>query len=126
MQIKSNNAQHNKNEQSSISASSAIATIEGALASVSHDFNSFVDDVDHLIKEASSLTGEELNQAREKLNERILMARKLVEKKGDSLTKQARKSVAAGNKYVHQQPWQIVGAGAALGLLMGLALVRRR
>lgn len=126
MLIKSNNAQHSKDEKNAMPTSSAIATVEGALASVSNDFHTFVDDVDHLIKEASSLGGEELDRAREKLSERIATARDLVERKGNSLTKQARKSVAAGNKYVHQQPWQIVGAGAALGLLIGLALVRRR
>lgn len=117
MSIRSNSVQPNANGEN---------TIEDALAGVSHEFHNFVDDVEHLIKEASSLTGEELEHTKTKLNARIATARDLVEKKGSSLTKQARKSVAAGNKYVHQQPWQFVGAGAALGLLIGLALVRRR
>lgn len=112
MSIKSNGVQPN--------------TIEDTLAGVSHEFHNFVDDVEHLIKEASSLTGEELDQARAKLNDRIATARELVEKKGESLTKQARKSIAVGNKYVHQQPWQIIGASMAAGLLIGMALVRRR
>src|SRR5690348_6340329 len=114
MSIRSLSAQPNANEQN---------VIEDALAGVSHEFHNFVDDVEHLIKETSSLTGEELDQARTKLNERIATARDLVEKNGNSLSKQARKSVAAGNKYVHQQPWQFVGAGTAIGLLIGLALV---
>ena len=126
MQIKSSSTPHNSSGKNAMSTASALATVEGALAGLSHEFHNFVDDVEHLIEETSSLTGEELDQARVKLNERIATARNLVEKKGNSLTRQARKSVAAGNKYVHQQPWQIVGAGVAAGLLIGLALVRRR
>lgn len=109
-----------------MSTPTVLATVENTLAGVSHEFHNFVDDVEHLIKETSSLTGEELDQARAKLNKRIAAARDLVEKNGDSLAKQARKSIAVGNKYVHQQPWQIIGAGVAAGLLIGLALVRRK
>lgn len=126
MPIKSNSSPSKTNGQTSMSTSSVIATVEGALASVSHEFHNFVDDVEHLIKETSSLTGEELEQARAKLNERIAMARDTVEQTGGALTKHARKSIAAGNKYAHQQPWQIIGAGVAAGLLIGLALAHRR
>lgn len=126
MLFKSNSAQPNANGQNAMSTSSVLANVEGALAGVSHEFHSFVDDMEQLIRETSSLTGEELDQAREKLKKRVATARHLVEKKGGSLTKQARKSIAAGNKYAHQQPWQIVGAGAALGLIIGLVLARSR
>lgn len=109
-----------------MSTSSVLPTIEDTLAGVSSEFHNFVDDMENLIKETSSLTGEELDQARAKLNKRIASARKVVEKNGDTLTKQARKSIAVGNDYVHQQPWQIIGAGVVAGLLIGAALVRRR
>ena len=119
MSIKSNSTQHNSDEKHSMSTASALATVEDALVDVSHEFHTFVDDVENLIKATSSLTGKELDQASAKLNARIATARDLVEKKGDSLAKQARKSIAVGNKYVHQQPWQIIGAGVAAGLLIG-------
>jgi ElaB/YqjD/DUF883 family membrane-anchored ribosome-binding protein len=73
----------------------------------------------------TSLTGDELDHARAKLNERVATARDSVEKMGSSLNAQARKSIATGQSYAHKQPWQVVGAGAALGLLIGFVLARR-
>lgn len=108
-----------------MSTSSILASVEGALTGVSQEYHGFLDDIEQLLKETKSLTGEEFEQARTQLNQRVATARNSVEKMKGSLSDQARKSIAAGQQYAHKQPWQIAGAGAALGLLIGIVLARR-
>ncbi len=37
----------------------------------------------------------------------------------------ARKTAETTNTYVHEQPWNAIGASAAVGLLLGYLLARR-
>jgi ElaB/YqjD/DUF883 family membrane-anchored ribosome-binding protein len=39
--------------------------------------------------------------------------------------RQARQALAAGDSYVHEQPWEAIGAAAVAGLLVGLLVLRR-
>jgi ElaB/YqjD/DUF883 family membrane-anchored ribosome-binding protein len=39
---------------------------------------------------------------------------------------QARHTAKATNSYVHENPWQAIGIGAVLGLLLGVALTQRK
>lgn len=92
---------------------------------VSGEFHNFIADMEDLIKEATSLTGDELNQAKAKLSHRIDSAKKSVEELGGEIAAQARQGASATNDYVHHQPWQAIGTGAAVGLLVGFMLARR-
>lgn len=93
---------------------------------LSGELNNFIQDIEDLIKEATSLTGEELVQVKARLHARVAEARESVEELGGEIAEQARKGVAATNEYVHHQPWQAIGAGAAVGLLVGYMLARRQ
>jgi len=73
----------------------------------------------------TSLTGEDLARAKAKLTERVATAKKSVEEMGGAIASQARKSATATNDYVHANPWQAIGIGAAVGLLLGFVLARR-
>jgi ElaB/YqjD/DUF883 family membrane-anchored ribosome-binding protein len=39
--------------------------------------------------------------------------------------RQAREALSAGDTYVHDQPWQAIGAAAVAGLVLGLLVYRR-
>lgn len=91
----------------------------------SGELNNFVKDIEDLIKEATSLTGDELTQVKARLYARVAEAQESVEELGGEIAEQARKGVAATDEYVHHQPWQAIGAGAAVGLLLGFVLARR-
>ncbi|WP_345828343.1 stress response protein ElaB [Erwinia sp. HDF1-3R] len=43
----------------------------------------------------------------------------------DSYYARAKQAVDRADEYVHDKPWQGVGVGAALGLVVGLLLARR-
>lgn len=98
---------------------------EEAGTNASGEFHNFIADMEDLIKEATSLTGDELKQAKAKLSHRIDSAKKSVEEMGGQIAEQARHGASATDNYVHHQPWQAIGAGAAVGLLVGFMLARR-
>jgi ElaB/YqjD/DUF883 family membrane-anchored ribosome-binding protein len=106
-------------------AEPVVAAATSARAGLSREFHNFVADIDDLLKATSLLTGQELAVAKAKLTARVALARQSVEDVSDAIVEQARKSAAITNDYVHEQPWKAIGAGAAIGFLLGVVLARR-
>lgn len=92
---------------------------------IAREFHSFVADVEDLVTATTSLTGEDLAHARERLQERIASARLSIENTGHAIAGRARRSAQATDQYVHQQPWQAIGIGALFGLAVGYLAGRR-
>lgn len=99
--------------------------LQNVSADLSKEFKSFLSDIESLVKETSSLTGDDLVKAKAKLNQRIEAAKEQVGEVGNSLVQQAKKTAAITNNYVHEQPWAVIGAGATVGFLLGFLLARR-
>lgn len=95
-------------------------------ADVANNFRHFVQDIDALVKATANLSGEELANAKAKLNERISQAKSAADTFGASLAERATKTAETANNYVHEKPWPVIGAGAALGFLAGYLLVGRK
>lgn len=102
-----------------------VSSHGGAQSGVSREFYNFLADIEDLIKETTSLTGDELASARAKLNARVASAKATAEEVGDSIVQRAQQSASVTNAYVHEQPWKAMGAGAAIAFLLGFALARR-
>jgi len=96
-----------------------------AQAASSGEFQNFVSDIEHLITSMTTLTGKDLERAKEKLAERVESAKETLAEAGSEIAETARRSARATNTYVHEHPWQSVGIGAILGLLVGIAVSRR-
>lgn len=94
-------------------------------ADVAEQFHVFLADIEELVKDATSLTGDELAQAKFKLSARIATAKAATEAGGNSIMQRARQTAVATNGYVREQPWKAVGAGAAIAFLLGRALSKR-
>ena len=92
---------------------------------ISKEFKSFLKDVESLVKETSSLTGDDLAKAKEKLNQRIDQAKQQVNDVSGNFIQQARKTAAVTNEYVHEQPWAAIGSVAALSFLAGFLIARQ-
>jgi ElaB/YqjD/DUF883 family membrane-anchored ribosome-binding protein len=115
MQITTNGSANSKNAEVQSDVTSGVA----------REFHSFVADIEDLIKATTNLTGEELNRAKAKLNQRIAAAKGSVEDISETIVNRARKTAESTNTYVHEQPWNAIGASAAVGLLLGYLLARR-
>ena len=91
----------------------------------SGELRSFIADIEDLITSMTSLSGEDLDRAKEKLAERVEAAKESLTEVSNEIAAKARQSARATDTYVHEHPWQSVGIGAILGLLVGLAVSRR-
>lgn len=95
------------------------------LSGAASEFQHFLADIEDLIKETTTLTGEDLSRAKEKLSNRLAEAKESVQEVGSAVAQRGRRAASATNDYVHDQPWKVIGASAAIGLLVGFALSRR-
>ncbi len=94
-------------------------------AALKSEFKDLITDIEELVMQTASLTGDELSLVREKLAERLETAKESLQEMGGDMAKRARKTAAATNEYVHEQPWKAIGIGATVGLLLGVVLARR-
>ena len=105
-------------------AAAIVAASHNALSGVSREFHSFLTDIEDLIETTTSMTSEDLTRIRGEINTRVKAARESIKEAGGEVTDRARDAAKEANKYVHEQPWQAIGAGALIGLFLGL-LARR-
>ena len=89
------------------------------------EFKSFLSDVEDLFQSTTSLTGDDLVKAKNQLKQRISVAKENIGDASGNVFKQARKTAAITNNYVHEQPWTVLGAGIAVSFLVGFLLSRR-
>jgi len=125
MQIKSNFPQPSANGGEGL-APAAQAAGERVVSGASHEFQNFVADMEDLVVKSTSLTGEELTRAKANLSARIATAKRSIQQMSTAVAEGARKTATVTNNYVHEQPWQAVGIGAAVGVLLGFVLGRRK
>ena len=92
---------------------------------ISNEFKSFLSDVEDLVKQTTTLTGDDLARAKAKLASRIGAAKESVGEATVALSDRARHAAQVTNDYVHEQPWKSITMGAAFGLLLGVVLCRR-
>lgn len=90
------------------------------------EVHNFLSDVEHLIEETTSITGEELARAKARLGERISKVRHAAAETGEAVVKEARRNAELANQYAHERPWTMIGIAAALGGLLGFLLARLR
>lgn len=103
----------------------ATTKADGLLSNAYGEFQDVLSDIEDLVKTTTSLTGEDLTRAKAKISERVASAKQTVALMAGAITDRARKTVKVTDGYVHEQPWQSIGIGAALGLLVGFVLARR-
>jgi ElaB/YqjD/DUF883 family membrane-anchored ribosome-binding protein len=78
-----------------------------------------------LIEAAANAHGDEAKVLYAKIADNLRNAKhKLVELEGNAVEK-AKIAAKQTDEYVHSHPWQAVGVGAAIGLLVGFLVARR-
>jgi ElaB/YqjD/DUF883 family membrane-anchored ribosome-binding protein len=125
MQFQSNTPEPAANGRGDGSTPLAMAKRDAALSGMSREFHALLKDIEDLIQATTSLSGEDLARVKAQLSERVAVAKQSVEKMGGVIAERARDGAKATDSYVHENPWQAVGIGAAAGVLLGLMLARR-
>lgn len=92
---------------------------------LAQDFKAVLDDAEELLRHAARDAGDGYNEARERLEQSLKAARGELEAAEQALLDGARRATRATDSYVHSHPWESVGIGAGIGLLLGMLIARR-
>lgn len=86
------------------------------------DFNAVVAEADQLLKLVTEEGGDRADAFRSKVGRSLDSAKTRLRSMEDAVMDTTRATARATDEYVHENPWQTVGAAAALGALFGVAI----
>lgn len=89
------------------------------------DFKAVVTDAEHLLRHAVRDAGQGYGEARERLQESLKTAREEIARLEGAMVDGAKRAGRVTDGYVREHPWESIGVGAAVGLLIGLLIARR-
>jgi ElaB/YqjD/DUF883 family membrane-anchored ribosome-binding protein len=89
------------------------------------EFSSVLSEAEDMLKRAANETGEKAKDLRSQVEAKLLTAKlRLQELEGQAVDR-AKEAARVTDDYVHEHPWQAIGAAAAVGILIGLMMNRR-
>lgn len=89
------------------------------------DFKVVVADAEALLKATANQGGKELAEVRAKAEESLRVAKTRMAEAQAALLVRTKAAAKATDVYVHENPWKAIGAGAGVGLVIGLLIGRR-
>jgi len=92
---------------------------------LARDLRSVVEDAEQLLKHAAAGTGQAYDEARVRLEQTLRGARGELAEFEQAVKERVMQAGMATDGYVRSHPWEAVGIGAGVGLLVGLLLARR-
>jgi ElaB/YqjD/DUF883 family membrane-anchored ribosome-binding protein len=84
-----------------------------------------LDDVESLLRQAASATGQQAQELRERATEALGRARIKLSDAQVAVAENARAAARATDDWVHAHPWGAIGMAAGAGFLIGLLVSRR-
>lgn len=84
-----------------------------------------IGDAEELLSATASQAGEKVAAARARIQENLKVAKKRLAEAGSVAADRAKVAAKATDEFVHEHPWQAVGIGAALGVILGMLISRR-
>jgi ElaB/YqjD/DUF883 family membrane-anchored ribosome-binding protein len=89
------------------------------------DLKSGVDDAEGFLRAAAASTGEKAAELREKATAALKRASESLGDLQATVIEKGRDAAIMTDDYVHENPWQAIGIGAAIGFLIGVVVARR-
>ena len=100
-------------------------TFERTRDNLVDDFSAVLAEAEDLLKKASNETGDRARDLRSQVESKLLSAKlRLQEFQVDAMDR-AKSAARTTDDYVHDNPWPVIGAAAAIGFLAGLLMNRR-
>jgi ElaB/YqjD/DUF883 family membrane-anchored ribosome-binding protein len=101
------------------------AKMERTRRSVVKDFSDVLAEAETLLKQAAAETGERASDLRSQVESKLLAAKGKLQDLQDDAVDRAKAAARVTDDYVRDNPWQAIGAAAAVGLLIGVLISRR-
>ncbi len=89
------------------------------------DFKIVVADTEALLKATANQGGDKVAELRAKAEDSIKLAKARMAEAQTAVLEKTRAAAKATDVYVHNNPWQAIGAAAAVGLAIGVLIGRR-
>jgi ElaB/YqjD/DUF883 family membrane-anchored ribosome-binding protein len=87
--------------------------------------NDFLDNVDDLTKAIKDVEGPEIARVRAKVKMALAAAKSALSDGAAQVRGQARQVTKTTDGYVRDNPWQVVGIAAVIGIALGIMMTRR-
>lgn len=78
-----------------------------------------------MLREAATSGTEKAAELRDRALEQLRDLRETLEDAGSAMVERSKEAARVTDDYVHAHPWQAVGIGAAIGVLVGMLIARR-
>jgi ElaB/YqjD/DUF883 family membrane-anchored ribosome-binding protein len=92
---------------------------------LAEDFKAVVNDAEELLRHATRDAGQGYDDARVRLEQSLKTARAELDSLERTVLDGARQAGRATDGYVRNHPWESIGMGAGIGLLLGMLIARR-
>jgi len=89
------------------------------------EFNSVVAETEQLLKSVAKAGGQNAGALHASVEQSLANAKDRLRNLQATSTEQVQVAAQATDKYVHENPWQIIGIAAGLGMVIGMMLGRR-
>lgn len=103
----------------------ATEALKESQTRLAKEIRGVVDDAEALLRHGVRDAGEGYEDARSRLERSVKTARAELQGMDHDLLEGARNAGRATDEYVRQHPWQSIGVGACMGLLLGMLIARR-
>jgi ElaB/YqjD/DUF883 family membrane-anchored ribosome-binding protein len=103
----------------------ATDTNEVAKGKVMRDLKEVISGAEELLRVTANNAGAEYTATKHKLEKSMHAARDELDRLEHAALLRAKQAARATDMYVHDHPWQSIGVGAALGLVIGVLIGRR-
>lgn len=100
-------------------------SLKKSQARLAHEFNTVLDDAQELLRHAAGDASKGYAEARGQLEHSVRAARNRIASVEEAVVDGALQAGRSADSYVRHHPWQSIGVGAAVGLLLGLLIARR-
>ena len=90
-----------------------------------HDLQTVIEDAEALLQATAAQTGDRVDSIRARARESLQQARSRLKEAEGEVLEHARDAAATADEFVRENPWQVVGIAAGVGILLGLLISRR-
>ena len=90
-----------------------------------HNLTAAIQAYESLLKQAAAETGERASDLRSQVESKLLSAKLKLQDLQEDAVDRAKAAAKVTDDYVRDNPWQAIGAAAAVGFLVGVLVSRR-
>jgi ElaB/YqjD/DUF883 family membrane-anchored ribosome-binding protein len=98
---------------------------EATVQKLMDDLKTVAADAEALLAATAGDASEKVRDARARAGEALKRARSRLGDAEDELKARATEAASKADRYVHENPWPVIGAAAGIGVLIGILLARR-